>query len=226
MIFSKEMSNDFLEGNVEGFGILFCQKRFVEIKLIYSKKHTQTPYNPMDHHSDGRLDKARSTVFGCINLFILILSNLDHSDRCLLAWSTCKNFVKMSQLTFQRRCRYYGRLFINDFLNSLNRIQWAYHNGCACVWNVFSCEEAARGGHLEVLKWIKEKNCHWDFGTCEAAARGGHLEVLICLANGRKYSSIRRRSRPLHQGSWGLVLEFFVWEGPSMHSRKNNEQFQ
>ena len=139
MIFSKEMSNDFLEGNVEGFGILFCQKRFVEIKLIYSKKHTQTPYNPMDHHSDGRLDKARSTVFGCINLFILILSNLDHSDRCLLAWSTCKNFVKMSQLTFQRRCRYYGRLFINDFLNSLNRIQWAYHNGCACVWNVFSC---------------------------------------------------------------------------------------
>ena len=27
-------------------------------------------------------------------------------------------------------------------------------------------------------------------------------------------------SRPLHQGSWGLVLEFCVWEGPLIHSKK------
>ena len=27
-------------------------------------------------------------------------------------------------------------------------------------------------------------------------------------------------SRPLHQGSWGLVLDFFVWEGPLIHSKK------
>ena len=27
-------------------------------------------------------------------------------------------------------------------------------------------------------------------------------------------------SRPLHEGSWGLVLEFFVCEGPSIHSKK------
>ena len=27
-------------------------------------------------------------------------------------------------------------------------------------------------------------------------------------------------SRPLHQGPWGLVLDFFVWEGPLIHSKK------
>ena len=27
-------------------------------------------------------------------------------------------------------------------------------------------------------------------------------------------------SQPLHQGSWGLVLDFFVWEGPLIHSKK------
>ena len=36
-------------------------------------------------------------------------------------------------------------------------------------------------GHLEVLKWAREKDCPWDWRTCAYAAKGGHLEVLKWL---------------------------------------------
>ena len=37
---------------------------------------------------------------------------------------------------------------------------------------------AAAGGHLEVLKYLRELQYPWDEKTCEYAAAGGHLEVL------------------------------------------------
>jgi hypothetical protein len=47
------------------------------------------------------------------------------------------------------------------------------------------CWSAARHGHLEVLKWLRENGCPWDWWACKAAAGGGHLEVLEWMgANG------------------------------------------
>ncbi len=40
------------------------------------------------------------------------------------------------------------------------------------------CQAAARGGHLEELKVLREDGWLWDRDTCAAAALGGHLEVL------------------------------------------------
>jgi len=43
------------------------------------------------------------------------------------------------------------------------------------------CSHAARGGHLEVLKWAREHGCPWNengYCVCDDAASGGHLEVL------------------------------------------------
>ena len=42
------------------------------------------------------------------------------------------------------------------------------------------CEGAARGGHLNVLKWCRSQTppCPWDEETCAMAASWGHLEVL------------------------------------------------
>ena len=33
-----------------------------------------------------------------------------------------------------------------------------------------TCSEAARGGHLECLKYAHEKGCPWDEETCSEAA--------------------------------------------------------
>ncbi|WZN64592.1 putative ankyrin repeat protein [Chloropicon roscoffensis] len=45
------------------------------------------------------------------------------------------------------------------------------------------CQGAARGGHLNVLKWCRSQTppCPWDEETCAMAASWGHLEVLKWL---------------------------------------------
>jgi hypothetical protein len=45
-------------------------------------------------------------------------------------------------------------------------------------WDEYTCRSAAKGGHLEVLKWARENECPWDWRTCAYAAEGGHLEML------------------------------------------------
>jgi hypothetical protein len=40
---------------------------------------------------------------------------------------------------------------------------------------------AARGGHLELVKHLREKGCEWDDSTCAAAASEGHVHVLEYL---------------------------------------------
>ena len=44
-----------------------------------------------------------------------------------------------------------------------------------------TCKAAAKGGHLDVLKWLRSQNCHWSEDTCRDAASGGHLDVLKWL---------------------------------------------
>ena len=45
-------------------------------------------------------------------------------------------------------------------------------------WDGLTCARAAKGGHLEVLKWAHANGCPWDAKTCETAAWNGHLETL------------------------------------------------
>ena len=47
------------------------------------------------------------------------------------------------------------------------------------LWNAEVLAKAARGGHLECLKYLRDEcGCAWDARTCAAAASGGHVEVL------------------------------------------------
>jgi hypothetical protein len=44
-----------------------------------------------------------------------------------------------------------------------------------------TCFFAAKGGHLDILKYAHEKGCPWDVETtCCYAAQEGHLEY-ICM---------------------------------------------
>ena len=40
---------------------------------------------------------------------------------------------------------------------------------------------AARGGHLELVKHLREKGCEWNESTCTSAAQEGHVHVLEYL---------------------------------------------
>mgnify|MGYP001030254524 CR=1 FL=1 len=59
---------------------------------------------------------------------------------------------------------------------SLSLLQWAKQNGCSFL-SYECCHEAAKGGHLEVLKWLRENGHFWDERCCHDAALGGHLEA-------------------------------------------------
>ncbi|WZN63645.1 putative ankyrin repeat protein [Chloropicon roscoffensis] len=55
-----------------------------------------------------------------------------------------------------------------------------YLSGWGYEFDKRACEEAAREGHLEALKFLRglDPPCRWDWKTCEGAAKGGHLDVL------------------------------------------------
>ena len=75
------------------------------------------------------------------------------------------------------------RLVLGRLCPSAERLAWAKANGCmwgfsdSDWWN-HPCALAARGGHLEALRWTREHDCPWDTWKCAHAARGGHLETL------------------------------------------------
>ncbi|WZN62003.1 ANK_REP_REGION domain-containing protein [Chloropicon roscoffensis] len=60
----------------------------------------------------------------------------------------------------------------------LGVVQWLRQNGCP--WSSMTSLRAAQGGHFDVLKWVRSQDppCPWNWLTCSEAAKGGHLEVL------------------------------------------------
>ena len=45
-------------------------------------------------------------------------------------------------------------------------------------FNEWTCVAATQGGHLEILKMLRQNGCGWNQWVCLTAARNGHLEVL------------------------------------------------
>ena len=57
----------------------------------------------------------------------------------------------------------------------LEVLKWMRENGGAL--NELTCTYAAGKGHLEVLKWLREVQCPWNENTTTYAAKYGRLEV-------------------------------------------------
>jgi hypothetical protein len=59
-------------------------------------------------------------------------------------------------------------------------------------WIADTCRNAAKFGHLKLLKWLHEQRCHWGYDTFEYAAHFGDFEILEwlyqnkCERNGRE----------------------------------------
>lgn len=48
-----------------------------------------------------------------------------------------------------------------------------------CDWNEIACEYATAGGHTETLRYLLDNGCPSNERTCEAAAENGHLDCLV-----------------------------------------------
>jgi hypothetical protein len=91
---------------------------------------------------------------------------------------------QLSILEWMKMCFLPEQFFINNKSTCdgaasgghLKVLKWARKNGYD--WDVYTCSCAAEFGHLEILKWARENGCCWNERTCSQAALNGHLDVL------------------------------------------------
>lgn len=61
-------------------------------------------------------------------------------------------------------------------------LKWLHMEGCDLgTMGVWTCTQAAAGGHLHVLKWLRLNKCPWSSTTLNAAAEAGHFKVVKWL---------------------------------------------
>ncbi len=65
---------------------------------------------------------------------------------------------------------------VEDFVGSVERLEWAKANGC--LWEEGTCSAVAEYGDLAVLQWARAHGCQWEESTCGLAVYWGHMEVL------------------------------------------------
>jgi hypothetical protein len=75
----------------------------------------------------------------------------------------------------------YEDLRIEDFLSSLRLFLWARDELSFDYPALTLAVKAARGSHVKVLEWLRDKQGAWTTAVCESAASAGHVHVLIWL---------------------------------------------
>ena len=78
------------------------------------------------------------------------------------------------------------------------------------AWGTCAC--AAKGGHLEVLKWVRENGCSWDDRVCRNAAREGHIKVLgWAMKNGGNWVACSFERSDNVYTIWGVEVGKGEW---------------
>ncbi len=62
-------------------------------------------------------------------------------------------------------------------------LHWARSQDPPCPWDNYTCSDAAKNGHLDILEWVRSQYppCPWDENTCSGASENGDLQVLQWL---------------------------------------------
>ncbi|KAF1788715.1 Ankyrin repeat-containing domain [Phytophthora cactorum] len=77
-------------------------------------------------------------------------------------------------------------LEVAAFNGYLSILEWLHCGPTGLVLGTSVFREAVRGGKLEVLKWLHERQCPATSAAIEAAAGSGFLEVVQCLYTSTK----------------------------------------
>jgi uncharacterized protein YciI len=72
-------------------------------------------------------------------------------------------------------------------------------------WSTVTSQNAARFGHLKLLKWLREQGCPWDHETFVSAVRFGNIEILDWLYQKKcPWSRVASKSA-LESGNWDVL---------------------
>jgi len=87
----------------------------------------------------------------------------------------------------------------------LNVLKCVREHGCP--WDEWTCRQAATGGHLELLRWAREHDCPWNEVYVRAlATAGGHAEILTWM-DGLGNPGMRRPNATRSQCTGGGAIE-------------------
>lgn len=101
----------------------------------------------------------------------------------------------------------------------LHILQWSIH----CYTGKEPCEETTKGGHLHILKWLKEQGYECTIRVATLAVKGSHLEILKwCKDNNwfsKKKSSSWSKSLTLEAAIKGNreILQWAIDNGCEWH---------
>ena len=120
-------------------------------------------------------------------------------------WGTLINYnQRMNETYFSEQVAYTNKLELLEWAREEKECTWnsrtinaaarqgnlemvKYCVANECPIDEFACANAAKNGHLEVLKYLREEaKAPWDSGTATWAAKNGHLHILEYLVE-RKY---------------------------------------
>ena len=102
-----------------------------------------------------------------------------------VAWTNKLELLKWARE--EKKCAWDECTIIAEaaYRGNLEMVKYCVANECPI--DVYACAEAASGGHLEVLKYLREEGkAPWNSDTATLAARNGHLHILEYLVE-RKY---------------------------------------
>ena len=109
----------------------------------------------------------------------------DETNFCLRVAETNKlELLKWARE--EKKCKWdYRTIDAAAFQGNLEMVKYCVANKCPL--NLWACARAASGGHLEILKYLREEvKAPWDSDTASSAAENGHLHILEYLVE-RKF---------------------------------------
>ena len=119
---------------------------------------------------------------------------LDRLNEPMFCWRVARTnkLELLKWIREEKKCEWY-RCTIDAAAEQGNLEMVKYCVANECSMNEWACAYAAKGGHLECLKYLHEEvKAPWDSTTAAWAAENGHLHILEYLVerNNNKYNTL------------------------------------
>jgi len=85
----------------------------------------------------------------------------------------------------QGQIEYYSALRVAARAGHVHVLEWLHDMHVVITWNVKECQEAAKGGHLAAMQYLRKVGTPWDTYTTAYATMSGSVELMQwMLTNG------------------------------------------
>ncbi len=213
----NEQKNEINKYCVEKFTLELCHDQYFEMipeSYIMSKSKLlqNTTYAEIKHlpcsvpNKTNKIIVKAAVVFNCLPLLIKV------RNQCYLITDICTHAARNGNLDMLKWAKNIGEEWITSTYieaaenGNLDIFKWGFLNNSlhhrlqkGSMGHSWICSAAARGGSLDILKFLLEHQFRLGSNVCASAALNGHLNVLKwARANGCKWDDMTRINAQNH----------------------------